>query len=424
MRDEGGERVEEMSGKNATGLGASPRRRFEGSAALFLVAACGTYGAIIVSILPSLVGAWITENGLTEQAAGDIAAVNVLAATIGLCLSLFLVSRWPLPRIARFGLLLAIAGDGASILADGWLVLSACRGLEGLGIGLLVGAVTNWIGRHEHAARGFGMYIMLQFVFAAAYIAAVPYAAPLVGGASVYAVLLVFAFISLLLAPLLGLNGGGAPLPAALASSPEYSAAAETDHPVFLKLLAVLGFGFFNVAAVGLWSYMLRYGELVGLSPEAAAQTLAFSALCGIPGTLLVILLGSRYGRAWPLVIALAVYTAPALLFALSEVSASVFIAGIVVQNVAWAIVAPYFQAVQAALDRTGRLAVWGMIMVSVGAGLGPALIGFSIDGNSYVAAFAVAIAFLAVAAFSGFAPALVADAHENPNSASAGVDA
>lgn len=396
----------------------------QGSLVLFLVAACGTYGAIIISILPSLVGAWISDAGLSEQVAGEVAAVNVLAATVGLCLSLVLVSRWPLPRIARLGLLLAIAGDGASIVAGDWLVLATCRGLEGVGIGLLVGAVTNWIGRHEHAARGFGMYIMLQFVFAAVYIAAIPYVAPVLAGASVYAVLLALAALSVLLTPLLGLNGGSAPLRPELASTPEYSAAAETDHPAFLKFLSVLGFGLFNVAAVGLWSYMLRYGELVGLSPDAAAQTLALSALCGIPGTLFVIFAGSCYGRAWPLLIALGVYTAPAVLFGLSAVSAAVFIGGIVLQNVAWAIVAPYFQAVQAALDRTGRLAVWGMILVSVGAGLGPALIGFSINGGSYALAFAVAIAFLAVSALAGFASARVADAHERPGAAPAGAEA
>ena len=412
-----------MSGERRDGAVKRGLRGFDprGSLVLLLVAACGTYGAIIVSILPSLVGAWISDAGLSEQAAGEVAAVNVLAATVGLCLSLALVSRWPLPRIARLGLLLAIAGEGASIVAADWYMLAACRGLEGLGIGLLVGAVTNWIGRHENAARGFGMYIMLQFVLGAAYIAAIPHVTPLLAGASVYAVLLVFAVLALLLTPLLGLNGGSVPLRAELASTPEYSAAVETEHPAFLKFLSVLGFGLFNVAAVGLWSYMLRYGELVGLSPDAAAQTLALSALCGIPGTLFVVFAGSRYGRAWPLLIALGLYTAPAVLFALSAVSAPVFVAGVVLQNVAWAIVAPYFQAVQAALDRTGRLAVWGMILVSVGAGLGPALIGFSIEDGSYVAAFAVAVAFLCISALAGFAPARVADVRKKPEPAPAG---
>src|SRR5690606_37865311 len=176
-----------MSEKAVTGRTRGARFGEGSLFVLFLVAACGTYGAIIVSILPSLVGAWISDAGLTEQLAGEVAAVNVLAATLGLCLSLFLVSRWPLPRIARLGLLLAIAGDGGSIFADGWYVLSVCRGLEGLGIGLLVGAVTNWIGRPDPAARGFGMYIMLRLVLAAVSIATIPSVRPVLPAASAYA---------------------------------------------------------------------------------------------------------------------------------------------------------------------------------------------------------------------------------------------
>lgn len=383
----------------------------QGSAVLFLVAACGTYGAIVASALPSLVGAWIADIGLTERMAGEVATVNVLAATLGLCLSLFLVSRWPLPRIARLGLLLAIGGDLLSILASDMLQLSLLRAVQGLGVGLLVGATTNWIGRHEYAARGFGMYIMLQFVLAAVLIAAIPALLPYLGAASVYAALLVLAAISLILYPLLGLNGGSVPLrPAVAEVLKEAGAAAEADHPAMLKLLSVLAFGLFNIAAIGLWSYMLRYGEVVGLSAEAAAQTLALSSLCGIPGTILVIVLSARYGRFWPLMLALAVYTVPAVVFAASHVAAAVFVVGLIVQSIAWAIVAPYFQAVQAALDRTGRLAVWGMIVASIGAGLGPALIGFAIDGTSYVVAFGVAILALVLAALAGAAPALVTD--------------
>ena len=387
----------------------------QGSVVLFLVAACGAYGAVIASVLPSLVGAWIVDVGLSERLSGEVATVTVLAATLGLCLSLFLVSRWPLPRIALTGILLAIFGDLVSIAASDMLQLSLLRAVQGVGVGLLVGAVTNWIGRHEYAARGFGMYIMLQFVLAAVLIAAIPALLPLLGAASVYAAMLALAVVSLTLYPLLGFNGGSSPLrPAVVEVLEETSAAADTGHPASLKFLSVLAFGLFNVAAIGLWSYMLRYGEVVGLPADKAAQVLAISSLCGIPGTILVIVLSARYGRFWPLMLALGVYTVPAVFFAASHVAAAAFIAGLVVQNIAWAIVAPYFQAVQAALDRTGRLAVWGMIVASIGAGLGPAFIGFAIDGTSYGLAFWVAVAALVLAALSGAAPARVTDRTEH----------
>lgn len=381
-----------------------------GLPALFLVAVCGAYGAIIVSILPSLVGSWVSDAGLTEQAAGEVAAANVFGATLGLAAALFLVSRWPLPRIARLGLLLAILGDALSVWAGGFAELVVLRAIAGLGVGLFTGAVINWIGRHEQAARGFGMYTMLQFVLAAGYIAAVPALSPYMGGASIYVCLLGLAVLSFMLVPLLALNGGNVPLAQVPSDLKETGA---RSGPM-LKFLAVFAFGLFSIAAVGLWSYMLRYGELLGIEPGEVANILALSALCGIPGTILVVVLGARIGRTKPLLFALAAYAAPVIVFGLADVTAAIFIGAMVVQSIAWAVVAPYFQAVQASLDRSGRLAVWGVIVVSVGAALGPALTGFLIDGESYAIVFAGAAAILALAVLAGFAPSLAADREEN----------
>lgn len=375
---------------------------------LFLVAATGTYGAIVASLLPSLVSTWMLRLGLSERMAGEVATVNVLAATVGLCLSLFLVSRWSLPRMARTGIALAIAGDLLSILASDMVQLCVVRALAGLGAGLLVGAATNWFGRHEYAARGFGMYIMLQFVMAALLLAVIPEIDPLLGNAGVYVALLALGGLSALLYPLLNLNGGGEPLPQGPAETDPAAAAPGSSGVV--KIFSVLAFGMFNISAIGLWSYMLRYGEIVGLSNGMASQTLALSSLCGIPGTILVIILGARYGRFWPLTIGLLAYTVPVAIFAAATVSPAIFIAGMVLQSVAWAVVVPYFQAVQAALDGTGRLAVWGMIVASVGAGLGPVLFGMTIDGESYSVTFATAVVAMAATVILGAGPAVIVD--------------
>lgn len=375
---------------------------------LFLVAATGTYGAIVASLLPSLVSTWMLRLGLSERMAGEVATVNVLAATVGLCLSLFLVSRWPLPRMARTGIALAIAGDLLSILASDMVQLCATRALAGLGAGLLVGAATNWFGRHEYAARGFGMYIMLQFVMAALVLAVIPEIDPRLGHTGVYVALLALGALSASLYPLLNLNGGSEPLSHGPVEAEP--AAATPESSGMLKILSVLAFGMFNISAIGLWSYMLRYGEIVGLSNGMASHILAVSSLCGIPGTILVIVLGARYGRFWPLTVGLLAYTIPVAVFAAATVSPAIFIAGMVLQSVAWAIVVPYFQAVQAALDGTGRLAVWGMIVASVGAGLGPVLFGMTIDGESYSATFATAVVAMAATVILGAGPAVIVD--------------
>lgn len=379
---------------------------------LFLIALAGAYGMLFASMLPALVNDWLSYLHLSERVAGLVATANVLAATAGLGLSVFLLTRWSLVRIARIGIAIAIFGDLASIVVRTAWELGLTRIAAGFGLGLLVGAMTNWFGRHEHAERGFGLSIMLQFVLTALLFAAIPLIELQLGYAGVYAAMLCLGVIAALLSPLFNLNGGSAPL----SKDSARSSLPADEHPLRLKIYSILAFALFELAAIGLWSYMLRYAEVIGMSAVQASNLLALSSLCGIPGTVLVLLLGSRYGRLVPLLVSLMAYTLPALVFALLHTSNSIFVAGLVLQNVAWAVAVPYFQAVQSVLDKTGRLAIWGMLVASVGAGLGPALLGAVIDGDSYVLAFGGA-AFLIVISMSFVArPAFIADRFVQPD--------
>lgn len=375
------------------------------SVTLFLVALGGAYGMLFASMLPALVEVWLVDLHLSERMAGLVATANVLAATLGLGLSIRLVSAWPLTRIAQFGIAAALIGDLGSIAAANVAELFLLRSVAGLGFGLLAGAMTNWFGRHEQAEKGFGMSVMLQFVLAALLFAAIPALQPWFGGASVYVAMLSLGAVAVILHPLFNLNGGSAPLPPDAATIQVGDGKSRA-----VRILAVLAFALFELAVVGLWSYMLRYAELTGMSPASASRVLALSSLCGIPGTVLVLLLGSRYGKLWPLLASLAVYAVPTLVFILVSGSSAVLISGLVLQNIAWAFAAPYFQAVQAGLDKTGRLAVWGMLVASAGAGLGPALLGAAIDERSFVVAFGAVILMLGVSAMLVARPAIVAD--------------
>ncbi|HEY4344490.1 MAG TPA: MFS transporter [Parvibaculum sp.] len=376
------------------------------TATLFFVALAGSYGMLFASMLPALVNNWLFYLHLSERTAGLIATANVLAATAGLGLSIFLLTRWSLVRIAQVGIAAAILGDVGSLVTSGPWELGFTRVIAGLGLGLLVGVTTNWFGRHEQAERGFGMSIMLQFVLTAVLFSAIPLIEPALGHTAVYVAMLSLGAIAACLSPLFNLNGGATPLP----KEPPAQLAAVDEHPLRLKIYSIVAFAIFELAAVGLWSYMLRYAEVIGMSAADASNVLALSSLCGIPGTVLVVLLGSRCGRLAPLILSLVAYTAPTLLFALLHTSNAVFIAGLILQNIAWAVAAPYFQAVQSMLDKSGRLAIWGMLVASVGAGLGPALLGTAIHGTSYVEAFGVAAFALGFSMLIVLRPAFIAD--------------
>jgi len=112
-------------------------------AALLLGAAAGLYGTMILNLLPSFVTAWAGQLHLSESTAGGVATINLLSHACGLGVALFLVTRWPLPRIFHMGIVLAVFGDGGSVFASNLQTLQILRALAGLGLGMQFGTALN-----------------------------------------------------------------------------------------------------------------------------------------------------------------------------------------------------------------------------------------------------------------------------------------
>jgi len=227
----------------------------------------------------------VVRLGVPERVAGDIATVNLLAHATGVGATLYLVSRWPLPRIALVGLVLAISGDLTSIFGHSVVPLLIERAVAGLGLGLQYGSVVNWFGHNENSAQGFGIFVALQFVLAALLFAIIPHLSPLLGDATPYLALLPLMGMAAVFLPVLGLNGGSRPLREGTnAINATHTLPASPRQARIRRVLSVLAFAAFNLAALGLYAYMQRFGESVGLSAAAASDALALSAICGIPG--------------------------------------------------------------------------------------------------------------------------------------------
>jgi hypothetical protein len=305
------------------------------------------------------------------------------------------------------GLAVAASGDALSIFVRDAAILLPLRFLCGIGLGLIVAATTNWIGRDAQADRGFGFYMTLQFVFTALLFALIPLLEPAVGDTAVYLALLMLACCTLFLLPVLSRVGGGEAL---LVQTLQSAQGTRGASYALLATLIVASLVLFELAAIGVWTYMLRYGEVVGLSTADASRALSLCSLCGIPGGVLVVVLGSRYGRLMPIIAALGLFIAVLVAFSVRLVTPAVFIIGTALQNIAWNFVFPYLQGVQSALDRTGRLAIWGMLCASLGGAAGPALLGALVEGQSYHSAFLAAAAILAGSLLTALAPALVTD--------------
>lgn len=382
-----------------------------GPAGLILVALAGIYGVSIANVLPSYVAAWVLHLRMPEGVAGEIATVNMLAHAAGLSATLYLVTRWSLPKIAYTGLLLGVAGDLASIMATSAGMLAACRVLSGVGLGLQFGAVINWFGRNSNSTRGFGFYILLQFILSAIFFVVLPSFESAIGLPAIYLGVMPFALVAAVCLVVLNLNGGSVPLARPAHSTSAPSASGAQSFPMLRKLLAVLAFAAFNIAALGSWAFMQKFGESTGLSSEAASRSLALCSLAGIAGALIVVAAGSRFGRLVPLVITLSLFASPFAVFALTSTPPAIFVTGQLFIGLTWTMIVPYFEDIQSALDRTGRLTVLGMVAATVAAAAGPGAFGFLVGhGDDYRRAFGFALLAFALSALCSIYPGKVAD--------------
>jgi MFS family permease len=394
----------------AAAAGLRDRLDPTGVPALVAVAIAGSYGVAIVNLLPAFVSSWVHHLGLSEKWAGAIATLNLLAHAAGMLATLVLVSRWSLPRIAYTGLFLAVAGDLASIQAATAWQLGIWRVLEGVGLGLQFGAAINWFGRIADSARGFGIYALLQNILLVIQFLTIPRLEIAFGRAAIYFVVMPLALAAAVSMVALNLNGGSWPLVQKARVCESQAAAAPRRATHVVRGLALLGFGTFSVAILGVWGFMQQYGEFAGLSSEVASQRLALAPLGGIPGGLIVVLLGGRYGRLRPLILSLILMAALVAVLAPGRAAAVVFTGGLFMIGLNWTVAVPYFQDVQSALDKTGRLAVLGTIVVALAAAAGPGAIGLIIGHGQYRRAFVVAVVAFVASLLISIYPALVSD--------------
>ncbi|WP_041535782.1 hypothetical protein [Parvibaculum lavamentivorans] len=373
------------------------------SVKLFIVAVVGAYGAVAVSSLPIFVNSWASHPGISEQMAVEIAGINISAMAVGLFLSFFLAPRWPLPLVAFTGVGLAIIGDVSSLAVSEVAQLRALRALEGMGVGCLIGATISWFGSHEQAARGFAIYIGIQMAIAVTLLTILPDINP--GPNSLHLALLLFGIFCASLCPFLG---GAKP------AANRVLGAAGVRGTQVLRVFSVLALGVFNFTAFGLWSCMLRFDQIAEPSGGLISQVAVWASLCAVAGAALAILLSDRYGRFRPMMAGLGIYIMALVLFSWAQISLEIIIVVLLLQSFAWALSVPYFQAVQAALDKTGNLAIWGSLAGWAGAASGAVLLVMTMAGSSYVNPIAITIFLLAGTWALCAGPAILVDLHEN----------
>lgn len=363
-----------------------------------LLALVATAGFFYVNIMAAIVDGLITGLGFSNPQAGTVGAANIYGASVGSFIAVLLVRRlrWRPALFALLALLLLL--DLASMAIADPTLLTAMRALHGLVGGMAVGVTYSVMARTHSPDRAFGMLLLVQFGLGGLGVMFLPTLVPEYGAQLLFlslAALSACALIALAFIPRLG----EARQAEAIAATRLAASARATT------LLVLLGLFLFQGGNMALSAFIIRLGEHAQLHRDFIGQALGWATWIGAAGAGLVILMGARFGRLRPLLIALLLTLAGTAGFFWSEAGVMFFAAN-VGTAITWSFVVPYMFGMLSRLDGSGRLATLGGFVSKLGLASGPMLAGRLLAADDFNLLIAVAIVALALSGVATLAAA------------------
>lgn len=359
--------------------------------------AIGIAGYLGVNLSPYMITAAQAGLGIDVLAASWlVTATLLLTAVTGLAIApLCAGSRRR--AVARFGLAIAAVGFATAALVPALIVPGLLVG--GVGAGGAVAASGAALAAFRNPDRVAGFNGLANRGVITIVLAVIP----LIGLApiDVFGALALFGIIGLLVS---------AWLPAAPVLDPHAGAAVAEAMPIDVpptgtvrisparsRTVTIAGFGLLVVFALwaasedSLWAMAGIMGaEQTGLTPEGLGLALSGATAGGLIGSVLLMIVGSRLGRALPLAVLLVTGGVLKIVEGFT-IDPTAFIVVFIAWNTVYAIAFMYFVSTSAALDADGRWSGPLLAVYLVGSALTP-VIGAALVGLLGFEGFAVAL--------------------------------
>ena len=337
----------------------------DGLLAGIMLSFLATAGLFYVNIMAAIVDGLKNGLGFTDSQAGNVAAANIYGAALGALVAIFLIKRvsW---RYVAFGLLLTlIAIDLASMVIISPVAMIGVRLLHGITGGLLVGLSYGVIARVKNPDRTFGILLFVQFGLGGLGVMTLPRLVPIYGASVLFIALILFSLATLMMLPFLDRYPANQPRDKTMAGPVHWK-------PLLLTLGAIF---LFQAANMGLLAYIIGLGIDYGLERDYVSTALGLATWVALAGPLVVIFMGVRFGRFWPLAIVmlLTLLGTAAFLWSANPVMYLLANCG---TGITWGMVMAYLLGMAAQFDKAGRTAAAAGFVSKVGLASGPLVVG------------------------------------------------
>lgn len=340
--------------------------------------ALNVVGITYYNIMPLLLGGAADTHGVTESQLGFAAAAYTGGAAL-INFGGFLWLRqynWKyLVMVGNLVAALALIYPTFNFSYQTWFF---CNLVAGLGTGLGFGVSIACLGDTREPERNFAMAYAGQTFLSALLIFNLPRID--IGldifelGHWIVAALMIAAISIVWILPSAGAKSGHSPLPA------------DGDHSKLPRAALVLALLllFLNVAAEGaVWAFLERIAVASQLDTKFAASIIAISFFAAGAGSIVAVVIGTRFGSAKPFMVAI-VMSIASVVFLWVGNSAVIYAIGVLLFAAAWNLGSPYRMALAAKADVSGRFSTFIPATQTLGAAVGPALGGMLIVGGSF----------------------------------------
>lgn len=372
-----------------------------GEIARILLAFLATAGLFYVNIMPALVDGLIEGLGYSNRQAGFVGSANVYGAALGALSAVFFVKRVPWKLVSRCLLLGLVIADILSIFVRNPELLTGLRFLHGCVGGMLVGVGFAVISRTEQADRTFGYLLTVQFGLGGLGLMYLPSLVPEFGTAALFMALIAFSTVTFLMLPFLS------DYPPRVHSNAHHSSASGVNRKMLV--LALLATFLFQAANMGVYAYIIGMGRSAGLDMGFISSTLGVAAWIAIAGSVLVILISTRYGRLFPVSLAMILTLAGTWILHYSEIKSMYWLANVGV-GITWAFIISYLLGMCSDFDQTGQTAALGGFASKMGLASGPFVAALVVGEDNYGLLVNLAIVALVLCLLVFVAPAALLD--------------
>ena len=323
-----------------------------------------TAGLFYVNLGGAFLSAFVDGLGVERDIAGFIVSANKYGAAFGALIATFIVKNVEWRKAVRLLFIGLIVFDLISTQITNPNILILVRFIHGTIGGLSVGIGLSIIARTYNPDKIFGMLLAVQYSFGSIGILAVPRLVDAYGQGALFATLICFTLMTLIILPFI----------------PDVDSNSETPknksnfYQIPLSGLLVLSLCclfLFQAANMGVADYAFELGKDIGLDKNEISNLLTIANFISILGGVLVYIIGIKFGRTIPLCFGICTAAVFTYLLHYSDNVNNYFIAN-TMTGIAWGFTIPYLLGLCATFDKFGQMAALAGFISKLGLASGP----------------------------------------------------